>query len=394
MPWRESSRMQQRLEFIRACLDRGQRIVDICDRFGISEKTGHKILRRFREEGPGGLADRSHAPHQIPHRMAAAVADRLIALRKKYPKYGPEKLRDWLVHHEPDTRWPAVSSIGSLLKREGLVRARRRSGGRGSVAGRALAGRTEATGPNSVWTIDFKGEFRLATGPYCYPLTLLDLATHFGLACRALPATAIEATRQTLIRAFQDYGLPDVIRSDNGVPFAQPNAIGRLGALAFWWVRLGIRPEHTTPGRPAENGAHERFHKTLKAAATRPPSASLEAQQRRFAAFLHDYNTERPHAGLPGHVPPARCYTASPRRYPSRLPPILYPDHTEVRLVSSNGQFKWKDIPFHLSKNLAGQYVSLTETAADLITIAYGPLALGELDPQLMRFIPRSRWVG
>lgn len=268
MPWRECSRMQQRMEFIRACLDRGQRIVEICEQFGISEKTGHKILRRFREEGEAGLADRSHAPHRIPHRMATEVAERLVALRKKYPKYGPEKLRDWLVQHEPGTRWPAVSSIGSLLKREGLVRMRPRPR---STERRALDGRTEATGPNSVWTLDFKGEFRLAAGPYCYPLTVLDLATHFGLECRALATTAITPTRQTLIRVFQTYGLPAVIRSDNGVPFAQPNAIGRLGALAFWWVRLGIRPEHTTPGRPSENGAHERFHKTLKAEATRPP---------------------------------------------------------------------------------------------------------------------------
>jgi transposase InsO family protein len=387
--------MSERLAFVRACLDRRQRIVEICEQFGISEKTGHKILHRFRTEGDAGLADRSHAPHALPHRMALAVADRIVALRKRYPLYGPVKLRDWLVQHDPETAWPAASSIGALLQREGLIRSRRR---RHDAAHRALdlgpSGRTPATGPNTVWTADFKGEFRLRHGPYCYPLTVLDLATHFALGCRALTTTAVAPTRAVFVRLFREYGLPDVLRSDNGVPFAQGNAIGRLGALAFWWVRLGIRPEHITPARPAENGAHERFHKTLKAAATKPASTSLAAQQQRFDAFRHEYNTERPHASLPGHVPPAQCYRSARRPYPARLPALLYPLATEVRLVSVSGSIKWRNAVFFLSSNLAGEYVGLTPTTADLVTIAYGALALGELDPHSLRFTPHVRWEG
>jgi transposase InsO family protein len=386
--------MSERLAFVRACLDRRQRIVEICEQFGISEKTGHKILHRFRTEGDAGLADRSHAPHAQPQRMTLAVSDRITDLRKKYPLYGPVKLRDWLVQHEPDTRWPAASSIGALLQRKGLIRTRRRRhGAEMQTLDPGQQGRTPATAPNMVWTVDFKGEFRLQHGMYCYPLTVLDLATHYSLACRALATTAVTPTRGAFVRLFQEYGLPDVVRSDNGVPFAQANAIGRLGALGFWWVRLGIRPEHITPARPAENGAHERFHKTLKAAATQPPSTSLAAQQHRFDAFRHEYNTERPHASLPGHVPPAQCYRPASRPYPSRLPALLYPSAHEVRLVDSSGTIKWRNTPFFLSSNLAGAYVGLTHTPADLVTVAYGALALGELDPHHLRFIPHVRWV-
>ena len=386
--------MSERLAFVRACLDRRQRIVEICEQFGISEKTGHKILHRFRTEGDAGLADRSHAPHTQPLRMSLAVAARIVALRRRYPLYGPVKLRDWLVQHHGDTSWPAASSIGALLQREGLIRARRQRPAERQALDASPRGRTPATAPNTVWTVDFKGEFRLQQLMYCYPLTVLDLATHYALACQALPTTAIAPTRAVFVRLFREYGLPEVVRSDNGVPFAQANAIGRLGALALWWVRLGIRPEHIRPARPAENGAHERFHKTLKAAATQPASTSLAAQQRRFDAFRHEYNTERPHASLPGHVPPAHCYQPAPRAYPSRLPALVYPTAHEVRLVDRSGNIKWRNTAFFLSTNLAGAYVGLTHTSADLVTVAYGALALGELDPHHLRFIPQVRWIG
>jgi putative transposase len=385
--------MTERLAFITACLNRAERIVDICDRFGISEKTGHKLLKRFREAGPCALLDRSHAPHHRPHQLTAEVATQILALRRRYPRYGPAKLRDWLQQHEPQQHWPAASTIGELLSRAHLIRAKRRRS-RATDAGTLAGGRTVATAPNHVWTADFKGEFRLASGPYCYPLTVLDLHSHFLLGCTALESTAVATTRRIFVRLFRTYGLPAVLRTDNGVPFAQPNALGRLGALAFWWVRLGIRPEHITPARPAENGAHERFHKTLKAAATRPASASPHAQQRRFDQFRTEYNTDRPHASLPAHEPPGAHYTASLRPYPARLPTIGYSRAAAVRLVDGRGAIKWRSHVLVLSSNLAGQYVGLTETDTDLVTITYAALALGEIDPQTNRFIPRVRWLG
>ncbi len=394
MPWRESSPMSEKLAFVQACLDRRKRIVEICSEFGISEKTGHKQLKRFREEGIEGLRDRSHAGLTHRYRITREVANRVVALRRRHPLYGAQMLHDWLVQHESDVRWPAASSIGELLKRANLIRSKRRHQ---SPERKALLGsRTRAIEPNMVWTADFKGQFRLrkGSGVYCYPLTVLDLHTHYLLGCKALETTSVAPTRQAFVRLFREYGLPLVLRTDNGIPFAQPNALGRLGALAFWWVRLGIRPEHITPARPAENGAHERFHKTLKAAATKPASASLSSQQKRFDDFRTEYNTERPHQSLPGHRPPATLYTSSPRAYPTRLPALLYPENSFVRLVDKTGNIKWRGQPLFLSGNLAGDYVSVTEGEHDIFTIAYASLELGDFDSNTKRFTPRVRWSG
>lgn len=386
--------MSERLEFIQACLNRSERITAICDRFGISEKTGHKWLARFRAEGEAGLAPRSRAPH-TPHRMPEAIADRILELRRTRRLDGPQKLRDWLVQHHPETCWPATSSIAALLVREGLVKPRRPRRPRG--ADRLTGELTPATAPNDVWTADFKGQFRVGSGPYCYPLTVLDLNAHFLLGCDALPSTAVAGARPTFVHVFREYGLPVVLRTDNGVPFAQPNALGRLGALALWWVRLGIRPERTTPATPAQNGAHERFHRTLAAATARPPAATLRAQQRRFDAFRADYNTERPHAALPGHVPPAQVYgtgNATRRPYPPRLPPLWIPPEAEVRHVTPGGTIKWRARRVFLTTNLAGEVVCLTPSDSELVTVSYAALQLGDLDPYTGRFRPDVRWLG
>jgi putative transposase len=385
--------MSERFAFIQACLDRRAKIVEICERFAISEKTGHKWLARFRAAGEAGLIDRPHAPHRRAHPLEATMAAEIVALRRKHPLYGPVKLRDWLIQHEPTRRWPASSTIGELLKRAGCIRSRRRQ--RPAERARFASGRTEATAPNVVWTADFKGQFRLGTGAYCYPLTILDLSSHFLLQCVALATTAVAPTRQSFMRLFAEYGLPEVLRTDNGGPFAQANAIGRLGALAFWWIRLGIRPEHTRPATPSENGAHERFHKTLKAHATQPGSASLGAQQRRFNRFRAEYNTERPHASTGAHRPPAHTYRASPRPYPATLPPLLYPTATAIRRVDHGGVIKCHNHPIFLSSNLAGQDVALTETNDDdRIRISYAALILGDFDPATNRFTPNVRWDG
>jgi putative transposase len=384
--------MSHRLAFIQQCVGRRRgSILSVCARFGISEKTGQKWLARFRLEGPAGLADRSHATHGHPNRLPAAIAHRLITLRRRHPLYGASKLRDWLLQHEPETAWPAASTIGALLAREGLITPRRRHHHAPERAQLERA-RTAATAPNRVWTADFKGQFRVGAGTYCYPLTVLDLYSHFLLGCTALPSTAVGSARRAFERLFRLYGLPDVLRTDNGVPFAQPNALGRLGALAFWWVRLGIRPEHTPPAHPAANGAHERFHKTLKAHTARPAASSFAAQQRRFDRFHAEYNDDRPHAHVVDRRPPATVYTPSLRPYPRRLPALIYPDATMVRLVAQGGFIKLHNTPVFLSRNLAGDYIGLTETADDQLTLAYGALLLGEFDLPTKRFTTHLRW--
>lgn len=391
MPWKECSPVSERLEFIRACLDRRQPIATVCATFAISEKTGHKWLARFRAGGDAALRDRSHAPLTGAHRVAPATARQILALRVRHPLYGPVKLRDWLVQHVPAHPWPAASTIGALLEREGLIAPRRRRGG---THARLASRRTAAVASNVVWTADFKGQFRVGNGALCYPLTVLDLHDHFLLGCTALATTAVATARQSFVRLFSEYGLPEVLRTDNGVPFAQPNALGRLGALAYWWVRLGIRPEHTRPATPSDNGAHERFHKTLKAHTLRPAAASLLAQQRQFTRFATEYNTERPHASTVDHRPPGHAYTVSPRPYPRQLPPLPYLPTEDVRRVTSSGIIKWRSHTIFLSSNLSGDHVALSETPDGRTSIRYAALILGEFDPETARFTPNVRWGG
>ncbi len=301
-------------------------------------------------------------------------------------------IHDMLVQRDATKHWPAASSIGELLKRESLIRPRRK---RRSLSHSTLdTGRARAYEPNIVWTADFKGQFRLGgVGSYCYPLTIMDLQTRYLLSCTALESTAVSTSEKVFIRLFREHGLPSVIRTDNGVPFCQPNALGRLGKLGFWWVRLGIKPEHNKPATPSENGAHERFHKTLKEAAITPASSSIRTQQRRFDHFQNEYNNTRPHTSLPEHRPPGEFYTSSPRPYPKRLPAIEYPSEYQVRLVSSTGAFKWRDSALHLSRNLAGQYVGVFESDAGFI-VSYGALELGKIEPAPIRFVPELRWAG
>ncbi len=390
--------MSARIDFVRACLNRSKRIVEICNEFGISEKTGYKYLRRVREGGFEALEERSHAPRNHANRITSDVAESIVAIRKKYPHYGAQTIHDLLCQGDNSRHWPAASSIGELLKRAGLIRPKRRRhmlAERSELDGKG-GSRIRATEPNLVWTADFKGQFRLrrGMGEYCFPLTVLDLHTHFLLGCTALSSTAVRSAQEMFIRYFKEYGLPYVMRTDNGVPFAQPNAIGRIGKLGFWWVRLGIRPEHTTPATPSENGAHERFHRTLKAVATKPASQSIKAQQERFDRFRSEYNMHRPHRSLPERRPPGSFYVRSARPYPDRLPAMSYPETSQVRLVDTSGNIKWQNNAIFLSTNLAGEYVGITESEADLFTIAYGKLVLGDFNPDTNRFIPGVRWNG
>jgi transposase InsO family protein len=326
----------------------------------------------------------------MPHQLAASLTEAILALRAAHPTWGPRKLRARLVDTRPDRPWPATSTIGTLLSRRGLVRPHRRPGGgpaRWAPLDQAL---TFAATPNDVWTTDFKGEFRLGTGPYCFPLTVLDAQSRFLLGCTALGSTASAPTQGVFTRLFHTYGLPRVIRSDNGVPFASPLALRRLSTLAVWWIRLGIRPERIAPGAPQQNGAHERLHKTLKAEATRPPARTAARQQRRFDDFRREYNTERPHEAL-GLRPPASAYTPSRQAFPRRLPPLVYPPQVAVRRVSSSGCIKWRGAWVWLTSVLAGQDVAL-EQAPDAWTISFGSLVLGTFDAPTRSFTPESYW--
>jgi len=295
-----------------------------------------------------------------------------------------------LAREQPTVAWPAPSTITTLLIRAGLVTNRRRSLRERSAWLRSSPLTTPAA-PNDVWTADFKGEFRLSHGSYCYPLTIADLYSRYVLTVTGLEGTAGAPAAAAFRRSFAEFGLPLVIRSDNGGPFASPGALGGLSVLSVWWIRLGIRPERIDKGVPQQNGAHERMHRTLKAEATRPPSASLPAQQARFDTWRHTFNERRPHEALQ-NMPPATHYTASPRAMPRRLPLLEYPSDAELRRVTSSGRISWQTEQIFLSEVLKGEYVGVRETAEDEWTITFGPLTLGTYSLALLAFVPHVAW--
>lgn len=374
--------MDQRLQFVSAYQRGASPFAELCAHYNISRKTGYKWIGRYAAEGPTGLLERSRRPHACPHASEPLVMDALLDVRRRHPRWGPKKLLAVVRRRCPEWTLPAASTVGARLKRDGLVTSasrRRRPGG--EHPGPA---QTPMDVPNAVWTIDFKGQFRLGTGAYCYPLTIMDGWSRYLLGCEALSTTTHDQTRRALLRVFDRYGLPNVIRSDNGIPFAAPS-LGRLSRLSVWWIRLGIRPELIEPGQPQQNGRHERFHRTLKAETTQPPAATAITQQRRFQRFRREYNQERPHEALAQRCP-GEQYVASSRRIPAHLPPVEYPAPFEVRRVGQNGCFSWRQHYVSVGHVLTGEDVGLEEIADGLWTVVFGPVRLGYFDERTVRF--------
>jgi transposase InsO family protein len=299
--------------------------------------------------------------------------------RRRHPTWGGKKLLTLVHKRYPRWELPGRSTVGAILRRHGMIpktRQRRRIGHPGQPTTAILA-------PNDVWSADFKGQFKTGNGRYCYPLTVTDGFSRYLLGCQALDSTAGASAQAVFRRLFQEYGLPKRIRTDNGVPFAT-NTLARLSTLSAWWVRLGVLPELIEPGKPQQNGRHERMHRTLKAETTRPPAGSLAAQQRKFNHFRTEYNAERPHEAL-DQQPPAAFYEPSPRPMPTKLPPLAYPDRFEVRYVSANGGIRWNSAWVNVSIVCAGEYVGLEEIDDGLWTVYFGPLRLGRFHERQMR---------
>jgi len=373
MPWHETSPMEQRLEFVREFETGLFTMTELAAQYGICRKTGYKWLERYDADGALGLHDRSRRPRASPHATDPELLAMLMRLRQRHPRWGAKKLLVVAARSAPKAAWPCPSTVAAHLKARGLITARRRRRPRVVVP----STRGLMTRANEVWTTDFKGEFLTGDHRYCYPFTLRDGFSRFILRCDALTAHTLAVTRPRFERAFAEYGLPDRIRSDNGPPFGGPG-LGRLSALAVWWIRLGIVPERIAPGHPEQNGSHEQFHAVLKAATARPPAATAAAQQRRFTRFCAEYNHERPHEALDQAVPATR-YQPSPRPLPRRLPLLEYPGHAEIRRVDQNGYISWRQ-PLFVSAALAGQDIAFEEVDDGIWTVHFATLALARYD--------------
>lgn len=385
MPWRETSPMKERLEFVREYESGLFTMTELAAQYGVSRKTGYKWVERHATGGALGLCDQSRRPHASPQATDPALVEALVAVRRRHPGWGPKKLLAVVRRRDPQAAWPARSTIAGLLKRRGLSRPPRRRARGPQASGRPLAPATRA---NDLWTTDFKGEFLTGDGVYCYPLTLRDGFSRFVLRCDGLLGRTSAATRRCFERAFAEYGLPDRIRSDNGGPFASPGLAG-LSLLSVWWLRLGIMLERIALGHPEQNGSHEQFHRVLKAHTARPPAPNCVAQQQRFRRFVREYNAERPHEALHDQ-PPASCYRPSPRPLPARVPPLDYPGHTEKRLVSSNGCVSWHGAPLFVATPLAGEYVAFEEVAEGVWTLWFATAPLARYDERSRSLHPMA----
>jgi putative transposase len=373
MPWLETNPVLERHHFVQDLNSGHWTMTELCVRYGISRITGYKWLDRFRQSGLGGLHDHSRAPRSCPHRTPDEVVELILEEQQQYG-WGARKILKRLKTRHPERAWPGRTTIFDILKRHGRVESRRRRR-RWKHPGAAPL---NTTAPNQIWTVDFKGQFLMRNGLYCYPLTILDHFSRYLLCCHALPDVSTEGVRPQFLRLFRQLGLPDAIRSDNGAPFASTGIHG-LNRLNVWWLQLGIAHQRITPASPQENGAHERMHKTLKAKATKPSAANLNLQQRTFNSFRYTYNEIRPHEALNDETPASR-WTPSSRVYPERIMPPQYPGHVEVRRVSNCGTFRLHSGQHFLSQALNGEYIGLEEVNTGIWNILYYDVLLGRFD--------------
>lgn len=388
MPWKEICAMDQRVQFIADWLSGDYTKSALCDAYGISRPTGDKWIKRYDLFGVDGLKEFSRAPLTHPNQIPDVIRQRIVDTKLVHQSWGPKKVMDLLRTKEPQEIWPVDSTAGEILKRAGLVRTRRRR--------RRVAPYTEPFGtcdrPNRVWSADFKGDFALSGGKRCYPLTISDNYSRYLLQCRGLSRTTYQAVRPWFEWVFRDMGLPEAIRTDNGAPFASL-AVGGLSALSKWFIQLGIRPERIRPGRPDQNGRHERMHRTLKAAAVEPGRYALVGQQQRFDIFVDEYNNLRSHESL-ARKTPASYYSPSERAYPAKLKPVEYDDAVTIRSVRHNGEIKWKGRLMYVSEVLAKEPVGLTQVDNDLWELRYSFHLLGHLDEKAGKIVPAKGWHG
>jgi putative transposase len=373
--------MDERLRFVARLLE-GEKMAPLCAEFGISRKTGYKIFDRYKDNGVTAFTDRSRRPYRQANRLPAPIEATIVRLKREYPGWGAPKIREKLRQRVTGVQLPAISTVHAVLDRYHLVKRRRRR--RGDAPAATVL--TRPTDPNALWCADYKGEFMLGNRRYCYPLTITDFASRYLLTCEALSTTQERFAFTAFDRAFKEFGLPQAIRTDNGVPFAGPTALYRLSKLAVWWLRLGIRIERIAPGHPQQNGRHERMHRTLKAEATKPAAPNVLQQQARFDTFVARYNHDRPHQAL-GMKVPAALYTRSARVYRG-LEDLSYPFADATFTVTHCGRICFHGRKINLSHVFAGQNVGVTQVGERIWLVTFMQYDLGYFDDEVGRLEP------
>lgn len=372
--------MDEKIKFVARLLD-GEQMSSLCQEFGISRKTGYKIFERYKHSGLEGLNDRSRRPHRYANQLPFQLEKEILKVKKEKPSWGAPKIREKILRQYPDVKPPAISTIHTILDKYGLITRQKRR--RYKAQGTDLS---YGKKPNELWCADYKGEFQLGSKQYCYPLTITDFNSRYLLACEGLTTTKEQYAITVFERVFKEYGLPDAIRTDNGVPFSSPHALFGLSKLSVWWLRLGISIERIKPGNPQQNGRHERMHLTLKKETTKPAAENFLQQQEKFDRFIEEYNNDRPHQALQMRYP-GEVYVPSAKEY-NGLPEIDYPFHDKTITVTSCGRVCLRGKKINLTSVLSGQNVGIKEVEDDVWLVSFMKYDLGYFDEQTCKLEP------
>lgn len=382
MPLKEMTIVDMRERMALRALDDRYSVSEVAEMFQVSRPTVRLWRDRYRSSGRDGLQDRSHAPLSSPHRTNEIIEELIVAERKRWPHFGSKKILDRLQESHPDLCLPKRSTIDAILTRHNLVKHDIR---RKRELNPTFIGRYEATEPGQLTTIDYKGQFRVGNGQYCFPLTLVDTVSRFILACEALPSNVFAPTWRVITRVFREHGLPHAMQSDNGPPFGPTH--GRFSIMSVRLMSLDVQPVFSRPGRPGDNGRHERMHRDLKEQTTQPPSPNLGQQQKQFDRFRSCYNDERPHEGI-NMQRPARVYKVAHRRpFPPRIPKPQYPASFETRRVAANGAIGWKARDIFISRSLGGQHIALEPIDDGIWSVHFYRFILGKIDERESDFL-------
>lgn len=374
MPWKDVKPMDEKVLFIADYLRKVGSFSQLCERYGISRKTGYKWVERYQQAGTDGLNELSRKPHSTALATPYAIQQAILELRDQRDPPGPKKIQALLARRFDAESIPAKTTIYNILKRAGKIEPQRRS----RRIKHSHCHLKSANFPNELWSADYKGQFKTRDGRWCYPLTVMDHASRYLLGCQGLGGTRFEETRGVFERLFQEFGLPERIRTDNGVPFVSLG-VGNLSRLSIWWIRLGIRPERIEPGQPQQNGRHERMHRTLKRSLGLTSAVDLKMQQIQLDQFRDHYNDQRPHEGL-AQRSPRSCYQASPRPYPKCLPEVEYPGYFHSSRVSQNGLIYWRGLRIYIGYLLTGEWVGVEAVGDGLWDVYFGPIRLGHVN--------------
>ena len=382
MPWKESRIVDQRLQFLSSYQQKEMSLSDLCREFGVSRPTGYRWINRYKEVGPEGFLDRSRKPHGCSHATSEATENAILALRSKHPSWGARKLKARLEKVQPRVNWPAASTFGNILHRAGLTNPKQKKR-RTTPCSEPFS---EVNAPNQLWCMDFKGYFSTGDGTRCDPFTITDAHSRYLIRCQTVSRMDLSQVVAVCEAAMREYGMPARIRTDNGAPFAGTGLLG-LSKLSLSWTKMGIVHERIQPGRPQQNGRHERMHRTLKEDTTKPPALTLRLQQKKFDRFRQIFNHERPHEGLNNETP-ASLYQRSSIMFPRVLTPFTYPRGFQTRRVNTSGDISWHKDRVFISQVFSFEDLGFEEMDEEIFRVYFREIELGELDVTELRFRP------